>query len=245
MIKKNYYKVVRVFPEPSSYFYIKNESVSETGLIIFSYMFLNRVNLECSFDKMNWTLLSGNPQLRVPADSYIYFRNTSGTFNADGEFLSIDYMNVSIGGDIRTILNYTDVDSVTAIPTYGFRNAFHMSGNYKITDISNLSFRGITSIEDHGLDMFVSDCYTGTKGVDLRGITTLGEGAIRYMYANAHNLTEVYAPNVSTWNTMKADCWLENVASTGVVYKPSTLDIPTDTSSGIPSGWTTQDYPVE
>ena len=244
MIKKNYYKVVRVFPEPSSYFYIKNESLSETGLIIFSYSFLKNVHLECSFDKMNWTLLSGNPQLQVPADSYIYFRNTSGTFGTSNGFLSVNYVNVSIGGDIRTILNYTDVDSVTAIPTYGFRHSFQMDGNYKITDISNLSFRGITSIEDHGLDMFVSDYYTGTKGVDLRDVTTIGKGALRYMYADAHNLTEVYAPNVSTWDTMKADCWLENVAPTGVVYKPSTLDIPTNTPSGIPSGWTTQDYPT-
>ena len=246
MIKKNYYKVVRVFPDPSSYFYIKNEMVSETGLITFSYMFLNRVHLEYSFDKMNWTLLSGNPQLQVPADSYIYFRNTSGTFGTDnGDFLSIDYMNVNIGGDIRTILNYTDVDSITAIPTWAFRRVFNVEGNYKITDISNLSFRGITSIGDHGLDMFVSDCYIGTKGVDLRDVTTLGEGATRYMYAKAENLTEAYAPNVSTWDTLKADCWLENVAPTGVVYKPSTLDIPTNSYSGIPSGWTTQDYPTE
>lgn len=244
MIKRNYYKVVRVFPDPSSYFYIKNESMSE-GLINFGYDFLDRINLESSFDKVNWTRLTGYPQFKVPADSYVYFRNTSGIFgNGESNGICLYYMNVSIGGDIRTILNYTDVDSVTVIPAWGFKSIFYMDGNYKITDISNLSFRGITSIEDHGLDMFVSDNYTGTKGVDLRDVTTLGEGAIRYMYANAYNLTEVYAPNVSTWDTSKTDCWLDNVASTGVVYKPSTLDIPTDTPLGIPSGWTTQDYPT-
>ena len=242
MIKRNYYKVVRVFPDPSSYFYIKNETMSE-GLITFGYNFLDRIHLEYSFDKMNWSLLTGHRKFKVPADSYVYFRNTSGIFGYEDGRINL-YMDVSIGGDIRTILNYTDVDSVTAIPAWGFRNIFNVDENYKITDISNLSFRGITSIEDHGLDMFVSDCYTGTKGVDLRDVTTLGEGAIRFMYANATNLTEVYAPNVSTWDTTKAESWLSNVAPTGVVYKPSTLTIPTDTPYGIPSGWTTQDYPT-
>ena len=52
MIKRNYYKIVRIFPDPSSYFYIKNESMNE-GQIMFRSDWLPTVNLEYSFDKVN------------------------------------------------------------------------------------------------------------------------------------------------------------------------------------------------
>ena len=243
MIKRNYYKVVRVFPDPSSYFYIKNETMSDTIIEIGDSSWLNILNLEYSFDKVNWTVVSSSIE-SIPADSYVYFRNTSGTFCTSEYFGKIFlFSDVSLGGDIRTLFNYIDVDSVTAIPAYGFKNPFvHFSG--KITDISNLSFRGITSIGDYGLEStFWQGNSSFTKGVDLRGITTLGEGALKLMYSDNHNLTEVYAPNVSTWDMSKSQDWLSNTTPTGVVYKPSTLDIPTG-DSGIPYNWTTQDYPT-
>ena len=59
MIKRNYYKVVRVFPDPSSYFYIKNETMQEEQMS-FSYDWLQTVNLEYSFDKVNWIRLNGS-----------------------------------------------------------------------------------------------------------------------------------------------------------------------------------------
>ena len=247
MIKRNYYKVVRVFPDPSSYFYIKNETMSE-GQISFSSSWLDTVNLEYSFDKVNWTLIpSSNTWINnVPADGYVYFRNTSGTFSGSNfsGFFTI-WTKSSLGGDIRTLFNYLDVDSVTTIPAYGLKNPFNKGGIGDILDISNLSFRGITSIGDFGLNGAFHYFVNLTKGVDLRDVTTLGARALAEMYSGCNNLTEVYAPNVSTWDTNKTYYWLSNVAPTGVVYKPSTLDIPTNDVSGIPSGWTTQDYPTE
>ena len=250
MIKRNYYKVVRVFPDPSSYFYIKNERMNEGQLYCYS-SWLKTVHLEYSFDKINWTLLSsssGGWINNIPADGYVYFRNTSGTFctNEYNNIINI-YFDCNLGGDIRTLFNYTDVDSVTAIPAHGLYQAFNLKNNNKVTDISNLSFRGITSIGDYGLVSLFDYGYInyiGTKGVDLRDVTTLGDYAISNMYYGCSNLTEVYAPNVSTWDTSKPTAWLNDVAPTGVVYKPSTLDIPTNDVSGIPSGWTTQDYPT-
>lgn len=242
MIKRNYYKVVRVFPDPSSYFYIKNESMSR-GYISFDSSWLNTLHLEYSFDKVNWTVV--NSDIYTPADGYAYFRNTSGTF-CTSEYHHVFYLefNFSLGGDIRTLFNYTDVDSVTKIPDYGFYTPFAGTG-FNCIDISNLSFRGITEIGNHGLqDSFSQSWFKITKGVDLRDVTTLGENALHQLYAHNPNLTEVYAPNVSTWDVSKTPNWLSGVAPTGVVYKPSTLDIPTNDDSGIPSGWTTQDYPT-
>ena len=244
MIKRNYYKIVRVFPDPSSYFYIKNETMNESSFD-FNDSWLSTVNLEYSFDKVNWKRVNGG--FYVPADSYVYFRNNTGTFSTS-EHNTVIYtrFDCSLGGDIRTLFNYTDVDSVTAIPAYGLYKSFNSYGG-EYTDISNLSFRGITSIGDYGLyGTFSQSWFTFTKGVDLRDVTTLGESALYELYAYNSNLKEVYAPNVSTWDTSKTQFWLSGVASTGVVYKPSTLTIPTDyNDGGLPSGWTTQDYPTE
>ena len=242
MIKRNYYKIVRVFPDPSSYFYIKNETMSGFD-IDFDSSWLPTVNLEYSFDKVNWTRSNG---FIIPADGYVYFRNTSGTFCTSGDNQNLFiYGNISIGGDIRTLFNYTDVDSVTKIPDYGFSHPFAFQGDFKVTDISNLSFRGITEIGNYGLYETFGWYHIGTKGIDLRDVTTLGEGALNSLYYDNSNLKEVYAPNVSTWDENKTSVWLSNVAPTGVLYKPSTLTIPTNTDSGIPYGWTTQDYPTK
>ena len=243
MIKRNYYKIVRIFPDPSSYFYIKNETMNQEE-IDFSSSWLSTVNLEYSFDKVNWRRVDYN--VYIPEDGYMYLRNTSGTFcTSEYNQTLFIFGNISIGGDIRTLFNYTDVDSVTKIPDYGFSHPFSMQGDFKITDISNLSFRGITEIGNYGLYETFSFVYIGTKGIDLRDVTTLGVGALNSLYYDNSNLTEAYAPNVSTWDENKTSIWLSNVAPTGVLYKPSTLTIPTNYDSGIPSGWTTQDYPVK
>ena len=149
MIKRNYYKIVRVFPDPSSYFYIKNETMNE-GQIDFSPSWLSIVNLEYSFDKVNWRRVDFN-YIWVPADSYLYLRNNTGTF-CTSEYNTVIYthFDCSFGGDIRTLFNYTDVDSVTKIPDYGFYQPISSYGT-KCIDISNLSFRGITEIGNYGL----------------------------------------------------------------------------------------------
>lgn len=247
MIKRNYFKVVRVYPDPGSYFYIKNETMSENevGAFIFASSRLDELNLEYSLDKVNWTRVTNdNKYLHIPADGYMYFRNTTGVFGTDTQVFT-PRGDISIGGDIRTLFNYTDVESVTAIPSYGFYQLFAFQGDAKCLDISNLSFRGITEIGDYGLYHAFSNGFLITKGVDLRDVTTLGDNALECLYYQCRNLTEAYAPNVSTWDTSKTYDWLNDVASSGTVYKPANLTIPTNDFNGIPEGWTAQTYPTE
>lgn len=248
MIKRNYFKVVRVYPDPESYFYIKNETMneSEVGLFVFSSSRLNELNLEYSFDKVNWTRVTQyDNNIYIPEDGYMYLRNTTGIFGTETQVFT-PHGDISIGGDIRTLFNYTDVESVTAIPSYGFYHPFSFQGDAKCLDISNLSFRGITEIGDYGLyHTFSGSAFQITKGVDLRDVTTLGNDALGEMYSYCPTLTEAYAPNVSTWDTSKTDDWLNTVASSGTVYKPANLTIPTYDASGIPDGWTAQTYPTE
>lgn len=241
MITRNYFKVVRVFPDPSDYFYIKNESYDGGDLI---YNLQNTtLNLQYSFDKVNWTTLQNEySQINVPGDTSVYFRNNSGTFGIEESPLFLPMTDISIGGDIRTLLDYTDVDSVTTLPANGFRYVFSMQNGAKLVDISNLSLGGITTIGDNAF----YQAFSGSniqKGLDLSGVTTLGENALNSMYSSCSSLNEAYAPNVSTWDTGKTNGWLNGVASTGVLYKPANLTIPTNYDSGVPSGWTTQTYP--
>ena len=65
MIKRNYYKVVRVYPDPSSYFYIKNETMSMGDISYYDSGWLSTVNFEYSFDKVNWTRF--NSSFYLPA----------------------------------------------------------------------------------------------------------------------------------------------------------------------------------
>ena len=86
MIKRNYYKIVRIFPDPSSYFYIKNETMNngEVGLFVFNTGKLNELTLDYSFDKVNWTTVTqDNKNIWIPADGYMYLRNTTGVFGGE------------------------------------------------------------------------------------------------------------------------------------------------------------------
>ena len=58
------------------------------------------------------------------------------------------------------------------------------------------------------------------------------------MFNNCSNIAKIktYMTNVS--GTESLYNWLNGVAATGDFYCPSTLTIPTDSASGIPTGWT-------
>ena len=248
MITRNYFKIVRVFPDPSDYFYIKNEGY-ESGTIGFSPNGDElRESLEYKIDNGSWVKIVDNMEeesiyFDLQPNSKLYLRGTTGYWkNVEGEGAILDEIGfgISIGGDLRTLLDYTDVDSVTTIPENCFNYAF-ASGN--LVSIDNLTLgSSVTTIEQNALrEMFAYAQIQ--KGLDLSGVTTLGESALVYMYNECSSLNEVYAPNVSTWNTSKTTGWLNGVASTGVIYKPANLTIPTNNISGVPSGWTTQTYP--
>ena len=249
MITRNYFKIVRVFPDPSDYFYIKNEGY-ESGTIGF---YPNgdelRENLEYKIDNGSWAKIVDNMEdesiyFDLQPNSKLYLRGTTGHWkNVEGEgpYFEEFGFDISIGGDLRTLLDYTDVDSVTTIPEGCFNYAFTIGS---LVSIDNLTLgSSVTTIEHKALQQMFDGCSQIQKGLDLSGVTTLGTDALMYMYNGCSSLNEAYAPNVSTWDRNKTSSWMNDVASTGVLYKPANLTIPTDNASGVPSGWTTQTYP--
>lgn len=109
----------------------------------------------------------------------------------------------------------------------------------------NIDLSSLKTIGYRGMQSMFRNCTSLTKGLDLKSVTTVVDCGMQEMYYFCYNLTEVYAPNVSTWDYSKTPYWLQSVSSSGVVYKPANLTIPRGSDSGIPSGWTTQDYPEE
>lgn len=66
---------------------------------------------------------------------------------------------------------------------------------------------------------------------------TLVSSCYNYMFQNCSLLTSVTV-GATTWNTSYANQWLNNVASSGTVTCPTACTIPSDSTSGIPTGWT-------
>ena len=84
-----------------------------------------------------------------------------------------------------------------------------------------------------------TNCTALTESPDLTQITAIGYNAMTNMFKGCVNLSKLYIPNVSTWNTSYTNNWVNNVAATGTVLRINEdVTIPVGTS-GIPSGWTT------
>ena len=248
MITRNYFKIVRVFPDPSDYFYIKNEGYESGNLYVDCPD--ERTDIDFKIDNGSWTNLhqtyGGGAYIELQPNSKVYFRGTAGYVkDVEGNGLWFDSgintnITISMGGDLRTLLNYTDVDSITTIPEKCFQNAFDGTN---LISIDNLTLgSSVTTIGNNAFAMMFQGSQI-QNGLDLSNVTSVGDYGLAQLYYNCNNLTSAYAPNLSTWSTSKTNSWLDGVASTGVLYKPSTLTIPTNTDSGVPSGWTTQTYP--
>ena len=247
MITRNYFKIVRVFPDPSDYFYIKNEGYESGNLYVDCPD--ERTDIDFKIDNGSWTNLhqtyGSSAYIELQPNSKVYFRGTAGYVkDVEGNGLWFDSgintnITISMGGDLRTLLNYTDVDSITTIPEKCFQNAFDGTN---LISIDNLTLgSSVTTIGNNALAMMFQDSQI-QNGLDLSNVTSVDDYGLAQLYYNCNNLTSAYAPNVSTWGTGKTEGWMNGVASTGVLYKPANLTIPTN-FSGVPSGWTTQTYP--
>lgn len=248
MITRNYFKIVRVFPDPSDYFYIKNEGYESGNLYVDCPD--ERTDIEFKIDNGSWTNLhqtyGAGAYIELQPNSKVYFRGTAGYVkDVEGNGLWFDSgintnITISMGGDLRTLLNYTDVDSITTIPEKCFQNAFDGTN---LISIDNLTLgSSVTTIGNNAFAMMFQGSQI-QNGLDLSNVTSVGDYGLAQLYYNCNNLTSAYAPNLSTWNTSKTNSWLDGVASTGVLYKPANLTIPTNNEGGVPSGWTTQTYP--
>ena len=230
----------------------------------------NASELYYSFDKLTWTafdLTQTTNTINVPSGRKIWFRgNNSGGFNAsvDNRFCFSMSVTHKVGGDIRSIISSTGFESVTTMPNGCFCQLF--IDNTNLTSASDLLIPFYT-IPKEGLRALFNGCTSLTNLPLLTSITTVGENGFRYFaaasqissvdvsgvvsvgttafsnaFSNCSNLNQVKCPNMVTWDTSKFSNWLSGVSSSGTFEKPSDLTVTTSSASGVPTGWTTENY---
>ncbi len=94
-----------------------------------------------------------------------------------------------------------------------------------------------STLEDSCYRSLFYKCSSLTTAPVLKA-TTLVEECYQFMYYGCSSLNEVttYANNISASNCLTE--WLYGVAATGTFHNLGTATYPTDSVSGIPSGWT-------
>lgn len=141
--------------------------------------------------------------------------------------------------------------SATVIENQAFQFTFSASVNGQAIrgDVTNI-FPNVLELKSQALYGILanwgSSSYNFTKGINLSNVTTIASDSLLEMYTRQNSyssgatyVNEVWAPNVQSFS---ASNWLNNCGPTGIVYAPTGATITTDSTSGIPTGWTRVDY---
>ena len=226
--------------------------------------------LEYSTDKNTWNIItfdwtSGTHTTELPVKlntgEKMYFRNDTREFsNSYSKYITFSSsVSSNVGGDIRTLSNYIDVNSETTPKPNMFCNLFN--NNKNIVDTSNLKlpytrlewscygalFDGCSSLTtapelpattlgNYCYSSMFRYCSSLTTAPELPA-TTLASGCYYSMfrYCSSLNSITVYANDISASNCTSN--WLSGVASSGTFHNLGTAIYPTG-PTGIPSGWT-------
>ena len=197
------------------YFYIESlgdgNTVSVVNVVNESSGISHTPTLEYSTDKNIWNTITFNTSLgthttelpiKLNTGGKMYFRNDTGKFSSSNNkyisFLSSVASNV--GGDIRTLSNYLDVNSETTPKSNMFRNLFY--NNKFIVDASNLRLP-YTTLANYCYYYMFSGCTSLTTAPTLPA-TTLASDCYSYMLSGCTSLTT--APELSA-TTLAFECY--------------------------------------
>ena len=197
------------------YFYIESlgdgNTVSVVNVVNESSGISHTPTLEYSTDKNIWNTITFNTSLgthttelpiKLNTGGKMYFRNDTGKFSSSNNkyisFLSSVASNV--GGDIRTLSNYLDVNSETTPKSNMFRNLFY--NNKFIVDASNLRLP-YTTLANYCYYYMFSGCTSLTTAPTLPA-TTLADYCYHGMFKGCTSLTT--APALPA-TTLASDCY--------------------------------------
>ena len=226
--------------------------------------------LEYSTDKNTWNTITfdwtyGTHTTELPVKlntgEKMYFRNDTRLFsNSYNKYISFSSsVSSNVGGDIRTLSNYLDVNSETKPQSNMFYCLFY--NNKKIVDASNLrlSYTTLanycyytmfydcssltaapalpaTKLADYCYSSMFGGCTSLTTTPELPA-TTLASNCYNNMFSGCSKLNSitVYTKDISASNCTTN--WLSGVASTGTFHNMGFVTFSKGVS-GIPVGWT-------
>ena len=174
--------------------------------------------LEYSTDKKTWNTITFNWRsgthttalpVKLNTGGKMYFRNDTGKFsNSTSIYITFSTsVSSNVGGDIRTLSNYLDVNSETTPQSFMFRNLF--SNNTFIVDASNLRLPYTTLAQGCYGSMFENCTSLTTPPTELPA-TTLADSCYNYMFFNTSLTTAPELPATtlanSCYNNMFTAC---------------------------------------
>ena len=224
-------------------------------------------SVECSKDKLTWNTINFdtlNPQtITLEQGEKLYLRNNSGYFNytddSNNYYTSITgSKSHKLGGNINTLINYTDLSNVSLSQGCFNRMFLH---DIELVDASDLKLPS-TTLAPHCYRALLNDCQSLLYAPALPATTlankcyyamfngdnslttapelpaaTLAESCYDSIFKNCTSLTSVTIYATSTANGSFGG-WLGNVAASGTVYNNGGVSLPKNSTSGIPTGWT-------
>ena len=167
--------------------------------------------LEYSTDKNTWNTITfdwtnGEHTTELPVKlntgGKMYFRNDTRKFsNSYDKYITFSSsVSSNVGGDIRTLSNYLDVNNETKPQSYMFAILFH---NNKIVNASNLRL-SYTTLADYCYYGMFASCTSLTTAPELPA-TTLAESCYHNMFEICTGLTS--APTLPA-TTLQYACYI-------------------------------------
>lgn len=183
-----------------------------------------------------WTSLASNTDSpTVNSGETIMFKATlpsEGTFSSTGRFNAMGNIMSLLYGD-----NFSGQTSLSG-KDYAFYNMF--SGCTGLTDASNLILPATTLASNCYREMF-RGCTSLTTAPTLPA-TTLENNCYYAMFNGCTSLSGItcLATDISAFSCTFN--WVQGVSATGTFTKASSMTSWSSGISGIPTGWTVQDY---
>lgn len=220
-------------------------------------------DFEISTDKRNWqTYTLGTTITLSNIGDKLYMRGNNTTLGHDGNNYKNFAMsgNISVSGDLRTLLSKTSPTDITTLPTRCFSLLFYnCTSLYSAADLkleattigdrsymnlflqcSNLVYApkeiGNATLSEYSCNQMFSNCTSLLESPILK-IETIPAYAFRSMFWGCSSLNKVtsYAQNLVSNDSL--NFWMYQVPETGDFYNLGGATYMRG-QHGIPSGWT-------
>ena len=193
---------------------------------------------------------SGNPPtatITVAAgDKVAFYANGSeNTVNTNTRFhIGCDDHDCYVYGNVMSLLSLSNFENATSISTeYALAHLF--DGNAHIKNHTQKALVLPATTLANGCYWVMFQCCSGLTSAPALPATTLVDLCYCGMFAGCSNLNSVTCLATDIFAANCTSNWLNGVASSGTFTKAASMTGWTEGASGIPSGWTVQDYSAQ
>lgn len=211
-------------------------TATESGTFTFTPQDSNVI----SYSTDNGTTWTEGNSVSVSANDKVLWKGTMTQLtNGVGTFVSSNNA-FTVEGNVMSLL-YGD-DFVGQVDLTGKDNAFNKLFYYcrTITSAENMILPATTLSQSCYANMF-NGCTRLTTAPTLPA-TTLSSYCYIYMFGDCTSLNSITCLATTYSTTYDTIFWVSNVSSTGTFVKNPSMNDWTSGNSGIPNGWTVEDY---